>query len=78
MIKEHPVFEVIGPGYDSAMAFLLLNRVCGDGTAEEAEAWIRKYHPAGTSGNWHLSNEDHRKPVVCGDDPNRTHYMFEC
>ena len=78
-------FEVIGPGTKETddpitlgLAYLLLTRVCGEGTPEEAEAWLRIHHPAGTTSNWHLSKEPHRQPVACGNDPKRTHFMFEC
>lgn len=71
-------FELMGPPSKDPIAILTLNRVCGEGTAEEAEQWIRTYHPAGTTANWSLSKEEHRKPVPCSDDPKRTHYMFQC
>jgi len=60
------------------LAFLLLNCVCGNGNAEEAEKWIRTNHPAGASGNWHLATEKNRRPVPCDKFPERTHYMFVC
>jgi len=79
-----PRFELIGINVEGLspvaqeFAILTLNCVCGEGTAEEAEEWIRVNHPAGTTGNWHLATEDHQKPVPCDVDPKRTHYMFVC
>lgn len=73
-----PKIVLIGPPSLSPMAILCLNRVCGECTAEEALEWIQTNHPSGTTGNWQLSTEEHRKPVPCADDPKRTHYMFSC
>lgn len=81
-----PDHEVIGPHIKEGteplargFALLTLTRVCSIGTPEEAEAWLREFHPAGTSGNWHLATEEHRQPVPCHDDPDhRKHYMFVC
>lgn len=82
-IKEQ--FELLGPPIDDSMdpltlgmAIILLNRVCAEATAEEALDWIQKNYPAGTSNNWQLAREDHRKPVPCGENPKRTHFMFTC
>jgi hypothetical protein len=76
--ETKPKIELIGPPSRDPMAILLLNRVCGECTPEEALTWIQTNHPAGTRNNWQLSTEEHRKPVPCVDNPKRTHYMFEC
>lgn len=63
---------------EGPMAFVLYTRVCSDGTPEEVEAWVRREHPAGTTGNWSLCTEDHQKPVPCVDKPGFKHFMFVC
>lgn len=79
-----PKFELIGMNTDGlgplgqGFVYMVFSRVCGEGSAEEAEQWIRENHPAGTTANWHLSKAENRQPVACADDPKRTHYMFEC
>jgi hypothetical protein len=53
-------------------------QVCSAGTWDEAEQWIRTTNPAGTTNNWSKYEGETFKPVPCSDNPNRTHYMFEC
>jgi len=54
-------------------------RVCSDGTWDEALEWLRLNNPAGTSDNWQKKdNLPQALPVVCANNPGRTHYMFVC
>lgn len=56
----------------------LCAQVCSEGTEEEALAWVRYRHQAGTTNNWCKSDHDEHKPVVCADYPDRKHYVFIC
>ena len=38
-----------------------------------------RQNPSGTSNGWmEIIKEDPGKPVVCGDDDSRTHYLLAC
>lgn len=60
---------------------LLYAWVCSRLSEEESLEWLRKNHPAGTSGNWGKINygeHPESKPVKCSDYPDRMHYQFVC
>jgi hypothetical protein len=64
-------FELIRMG-------MLQAQVCGDGSWDEALEWIRLHHPAGTEANWQKDERPEVVPVICGQNPKRTHYIFVC
>ena len=57
---------------------LLRAQVCSSGTWDEALDWLRSYHPAGTQNNWQKDERTEVAPVVCADNPDRHHYVFDC
>ena len=66
------------PHHELTRMNILQAQVCSDGTWDEALEWLRKTNPAGTENNWQKDERACVAPVVCGSNPNRKHYVFDC
>lgn len=62
-----------------AMIGICHMQVCAvkDADTEEVERGANAQNPSGV-GACILSQDEDKAPVVCGDDPNRIHYILNC
>lgn len=54
--------------------------ICSTGTEDEAYAWARVNVMCGTTRGWQKIEEpaEDEKPIPCGVEEGRTHYLFVC